>query len=125
MIIMLDRSDFSRYDLKSNTIWETLYDFLNTRVNYWGHTSDVFAWCGQEEDIVADIVQEAIMRTFIYTRKYFLWSKEEVAPIASLNRLAIEIAYKAFREMTHQDSQFVYTRLHRGSSQGYTIITMG
>src|SRR5437870_4648634 len=60
----LDFSDPNSCDLKSDTTWETLYRFLTRRVRVWIQSSHVSLWYGQEEDIVADIVQETVVRTF-------------------------------------------------------------
>jgi len=123
MAMSLDSSESARCSLKSTTAWNTLYRFLGIRVSYWVRSSHVSLWCGQEEDIVADIVQEAIMSTFIYTSTYFSELKEgEAAPSDSLKHLGVAIAYKQYQALKRQDSRFVCTRPRRCSSQGYVVI---
>ena len=123
MAMSLDSSDSDRCSLKSNTTWDTLYHFLGTRVRYWVRSSHVSFWRGQEEDIVADIVQEAVTSTFMYTSTYSSWPKEgEAVPCDSLKQLGAAIAYKQYQDWRRQDSRFVYTRPRRFSPQGYVVI---
>ena len=49
-------------DLSSDALWINLYSFLRLYVRRLVYTSGIATWRGQEDDIVDDIVQEAIVR---------------------------------------------------------------
>lgn len=115
----LNSFPLERCDLRSDTIWDALYHLLVARVRYWVCSSHVSLWRGQEEDIIADIVQEALMRTFGYTA---LVNEEGVVPCSPLRHLSIVIAYKCYQDMRRRDCQFVRSRLQMPSSQDYAII---
>ncbi len=123
MSISLAFCDPGGCDLRSKMIWDTLSRFLETRVSYWVRSSHVSLWDGQEEDIIADIVQEAVASTFMYTSTYVSGLKEgEVFPSDSLKLLGAAIAYKQYQNLRRQDSRFVCTRPHMFSSLGYIVI---
>src|SRR2546421_11815261 len=116
-------SDSEKCSLKNNTTWDTLYRFLGTRVRFWVHSSHIPLWHGQEEEIIADIVQEAIASTFMYTLKYSSGTKEGgVIPCNSLRYISTAIAYKQYQDWRYQESRFVYTRPHGFSIHGYVVI---
>src|SRR5690348_7588696 len=85
-----------RCNLHGDMLWDALYDLLVARVRYLVCSYHVSLWSGQEEDIIADIVQEAIMRTFRYTT---LMKERGVAPYNSLKRISFMIADKCYQEM--------------------------
>ncbi len=123
MSVSLDSCDSAGCDLRSTMTWDGLYRFLGTRVRYWVRSSHVSLWDGQEEDIVADIVQEAIMSTFMYASTYFSGLKEgETLPGDSLKHLGLAIAYKQYQQLRCQDSRFRCIQLHRFSSHSYVVI---
>lgn len=123
MATNVDSSDSDECSLKNNTTWDTLYRFLGTRVRFWVHSSHIPLWQGQEEEIVADILQEAIASTFMYTLEYSSGTKEGgVIPCNSLRQISTAIAYKQFQDWRCQESRFVYTRPHGFSNHGYVVI---
>src|SRR5438094_9623448 len=110
----LNTSVLDKCNLRSDATWNALYPLLVAQVRYWVCSSRVSLWRGQEEDIVADIVQEAITSTFLYASKYSSWVKEgETVSCGLLKHLGRAIAYKQYQDLKHQDSQFVYTRPRR------------
>ncbi len=116
-------SDSDKCNLKNNTTWDALYPFLGTRVRFWVHSSQIPLWHGQEEEIIADIVQEAIASTFMYTLKYSSGTKEGgVIPCNSLRHISTAIAYKQYQDWRYQESRFVYIRPHGFSIHGYVVI---
>src|SRR5258707_15381427 len=44
--------------------WDKLYRILWMVVQGWVYAAHLSSWLGQEEDIIAEIVQEAVCRTF-------------------------------------------------------------
>src|SRR2546421_7853841 len=123
MVKDLDLADLDNCDLKSNTTWEVLYQFLKRRVAYWVQSSHVSLWREQEEDIVEDIVQETVTRTFSYAMQYSSCNKEgELFPCNLLIRISMFIACSHYQELEQQASRFVCARHHTFSTQGATII---
>lgn len=123
MSISLDSCDSGGCDLRSTMTWDILYRFLETRISYWVRSSHVSLWYGQEEDIVADIVQEAVTSTFMYASTYFSRLKEgETFPGDSLKHIGAAIAYKQYQQLRRQDSRFRCIQPHRLSSHGYVVI---
>ena len=70
--------------------------FLRPEVRYWVCSSHVPLWQGQEEDIIAEIVQEAVIHTFEYSLEYSSW--QEGVSCASLKHISKFIAYKQYRD---------------------------
>src|SRR6266566_245960 len=116
-------SNSDKCSLKDNTTWETLYHFLETRVRLWVRSSHITHWHGLEEEIIEDIVQEAIMCTFIYASNYSSSTEEGgIIPCNSLRHISMAIAYKQYQDWRYQESKFVYTRPHEESIHGYVVI---
>lgn len=123
MAMIVCSSKSNECSLKNNTTWDELYRFLGPRVKLWVHSSHPSLWHGQEEEIIADIVQEAIASTFMYTLEYSSAMKEgSVLPCNSLRHISTAIAYKQYQDWRYQESRFVYTRPHGFSIHGYVVI---
>jgi len=58
------------------------------------------SWRGQEEDLVDDIVQEAVIRTLKYARRA---EQGEVSMIASLEGFSLKIAYNYLQDLRRRD----------------------
>src|SRR5690349_9562816 len=114
----LNASAWDRCNLRGDTIWDALYHLLVARVRYLVCSSHISLWRGQEEDIIADIVQEAMMRTFGYTR---LLKERGVIPSNSLKRISVTIADNCYQEMRRRDGQFVRIPLPKPSSQEHAV----
>jgi hypothetical protein len=84
-----------RFDPNNGRVWEKIYHLLEDKVSYWVCSSDVSIWRGQEGDIIADIVQEAMTHIFEYFLKYSSWAKEQEDVLYNvLKRISIVIAYR-------------------------------
>ena len=81
-------------------LWADLYLLLRPLVKHWVFTAHIPSWLGQQEDIVEDIVQEAIFKLLNYARRA---EKGEVAPVKDIERLAITIARNYFRDLKRKD----------------------
>jgi hypothetical protein len=124
MAMSLNSYDQANCGLSSNVSWAKLYDFLGAQVRYWVCSSHVSLWQGQEEDIIADIVQEAVIRTFRYALVYSSWreGREDVS-YKSLEQISTAIAYKEYRDLERQDSRFLWMRLRKSVPQGQVIMS--
>ena len=93
-------SDPNRRNLNCDSPWNTLYRSLWSRVAHWVYTSRLSTWRGQEDDIIADIVQEAISRTFRHALRA---EQGEIPPLHSLERVSAVIAYHFFVDLRRRD----------------------
>ena len=90
-------------DLYGDTRWASLYSLLLPLVKRWVYSSKIYAWIGQEADIVCDIVQVAILRTFEYT----LNAQSGGIIVTSLEYLSIKIAKNYYRDLWRKDRRIV------------------
>ena len=89
-----------RLVLASTLKWSKLYSFLRPRVERWVYSSRMSSWRGQEEDLVDDIVQEAVIRTLKYARRA---EQGEVSMIASLEGFSLKIAHNHLQDLRRRD----------------------
>jgi DNA-directed RNA polymerase specialized sigma24 family protein len=80
--------------------WELLYPFLQARVSHWVRTSNLPLWRRQREAVVEDIVQDTLLRTFIYTQRA---ERGEVRMIDSLEHVSAVIAYHCYVDSLRRD----------------------
>jgi len=52
--------------LFNDATWQQVYSSLEPHVQHWVYTSGISSWRGQEQDIIDDIVQTGVTRTFEY-----------------------------------------------------------
>jgi hypothetical protein len=103
MATNLDHSVSTPSELRNDTCWIVLYSLLVPLVKRWVYSSKVYVWAGQESDIVWDIVQVAIQRTFEYALK----TLRNGISIISLKRLSITIARNYFLDLLRKDRRIV------------------
>jgi DNA-directed RNA polymerase specialized sigma24 family protein len=84
----------------STSKWSKLYSFLRPRVERWVYSSHMSSWRGQEEDLVDDIVQEAVIRTLKYARRA---EQGEVSMIASFEGFSLKIAHNYLQDWRRRD----------------------
>lgn len=84
----------------SEADWEKLYPHLQSRVSHWVRTSHVSLWCRQYDTVVEDIVQDALLRTFIYAQRA---ERGEVRMIESLEHISAVVAYHCYIDMWRRD----------------------
>jgi DNA-directed RNA polymerase specialized sigma24 family protein len=119
MTLHHDYSDPHECERGDDSAWSKLYSFLKSRVRQWIHFSHISSWLGQEEDIVDDIVQEAITRTLNYARRAEMG---EVPAIDSLEGLCLVIARNYYEDLRRHDCRFVrFTQLNTSSEAQLTI----
>jgi DNA-directed RNA polymerase specialized sigma24 family protein len=91
-------------DLSSDALWINLYTFLRLYVRRLVYTSGIATWRGQEDDIVDDIVQEAIVRVLKCIRRA---ESGEGIPVASPEGLSIVIARNYYEDLRRRDRRLV------------------
>ncbi len=89
-----------RLTLANASKWSKLYSFLRPRVERWVYSSHISSWRGQEEDLVDDIVQEAVIRTLKYARRA---EQGEVSMIASFEGFSLKIAHNYLQDLRRRD----------------------
>ena len=77
--------------------WGNLYPLLRSRVAQWVNTSRVPTWTRQRESIIEDLVQDALLKTFVYAQD------NEREEIDSLERFSAVTAYRCFVDLRRHD----------------------
>jgi DNA-directed RNA polymerase specialized sigma24 family protein len=104
MATNLGHSVSTSSELYSDNCWIVLYSLLVPLVKRWVYSSRVYVWAGQESDIVCDIVQVAIQRTFEYALK----ALRNGISIISLESLSITIARNYYRDLLRKERRLVH-----------------
>ncbi len=98
--------------------WQTLYPLLYSLVRRQVYALRVPVWYGQENDIVDDIVQEAMRR--ILERIYRAEQGQEV-PVQSIEHMIVAIAGNYCRDLRRRDKRLVHQE-HNDSSLGELML---
>ena len=93
-----------RCDLYSDTTWQKLYLLLRPLVKRWVYSSHIPSWKGQEDDIVEDIVQEAITRLFQYSQRA---ERGEVVPIETIEHMIKVVALNYCRDLKRRERRLL------------------
>src|SRR5260370_20343607 len=80
--------------------WERLYPLLHARVAHWVLTSRMLLWTRQCNAIVEDIVQEALLKTFVYAQRA---ARGEVRLIDSLDKISAVTAFHCYVDALRRD----------------------
>lgn len=80
--------------------WEKLYPLLHTRVAGWVFSSRLPLWSKQRNEIVEDIVQDALLKTFAYTQRV---ERGEARSIDSLESISAVTAYHCYVDALRHD----------------------
>src|SRR5947209_114922 len=81
-----------------------LYPFLLSLVRRWVYSYTVPSWREQEEDVVKDIAQEAVIRTLKYIRK----AQDRKTMIKPLAQVSTTFARNYYLDWRRRDSQLVH-----------------
>src|SRR5260221_13006551 len=84
--------------------WDKLYRILWMVVQGWVYAAHLSSWLGQEEDIIAEIVQEAVCRTFERQRKAEML---EAKTVNSLEYFSKKGARNFFVDLIRQNKPIV------------------
>lgn len=122
MVTQSNRFDSECCPLRSNATWEKLYLFLRSLVEYWVYSARPL-WYGQEEEIAAEIVQEAVSDTFRYALHHFHGVYEKDFAFSKLlERISVTLAYKHYKKQQQHDSSFVFVRTYNIFAQSYALL---
>ena len=84
--------------------WENLYPLLRTRVARWVRFTRVPLWTKQREEIIEDIVQDALLKIFAYEQKV---ERGEARSIDSLESICAVTAYHCYVDALRRDRNVV------------------
>ena len=84
--------------------WESLYPLLRSRVARWVGTSYSPLWTHQRNEIVEDIVEEAIARIVAYAKRA---ERGEVRVVDSLEKISAVTAYHCYVDALRRDRNMV------------------
>jgi DNA-directed RNA polymerase specialized sigma24 family protein len=102
-----------RIDIYCDATWIVLESLLMPLVKGWVFRARVASWRGQEIDLISDIVQESLRKTFEYAVK----AQQHNIEIASLERLSIVIARNQLRDQRRKDSRLLHIESDADSSE--------
>ncbi len=109
MIKCLTSSNTSTTVVGDHFCWDNLYHLLRCPVTGWVYMAHLPVWNGQENDIIEEIVQEAVIRTFERIRKA---EKHEAAPISSIPAFAKTTAHNYFVDLLRKEGRHIlFTQL--------------
>lgn len=79
----------------NDQLWSLLYTTLRPTISSWVYSSRVSSWRGQEIDLIEDILQETIYRTFV--------SLDSGAAIHNVTGFGSTVAYRLFVDLRRRD----------------------
>ncbi len=88
----------------SEPSWEELYRLLTNFMRKYISSSGIASWCGQEQDLVEDIVQESICRVYDYFRKI---ERAEAPVVLSIYHFSKAVAYRYYQDRRRKDKRLV------------------
>ena len=94
----------SEHNCSNEIFWQKLYSLLRPLVKRWVYSSHVPSWKGQEEDVVEDIVQEAITRLFQYSQRA---ERGEVVPIETIEHMIKVVALNYCRDLKRRERRLL------------------
>jgi DNA-directed RNA polymerase specialized sigma24 family protein len=100
----LSSSQASTIVAKDSFCWDNLYRLLRQTVKGWVYTAHLPAWYRQENDIIDEIVQEAVKRTF---ERLYKAEKHEATPVASITAFAKRTAHNYFIDLLRKDGRYM------------------
>jgi len=91
-------------ELSSEVNWHAVYCLVSSCVTKWVRSANVQSWQGQRDDIIAEIMQEAIMRTL---RRIHRGNCGELPPVCSVEGLSVKIAHNCFIDLIRRDQRLL------------------
>ncbi len=95
-------SDPPSRELFSDATWNMVYSSLRPHVRRWIYTSGITSWRDQEEDIVEDIVQVSVIRTYEYTLRP---QDANSSPLRSPQAMAYTIAHNYYNDLRRREGR--------------------
>lgn len=90
--------------LHDEIAWDDLYRSLSHYMRKHMYGAGIQSWHGQEADLVEDIVQEAISRTFIYLQKV---QHGESSSIVNVFHFSRTIAYHYYQDLRRRERRLI------------------
>src|SRR5258706_6683700 len=87
------------------TNWHSIYCLLFPIVTIWVYSTRIPTWFSQRDEIIAEIVQEAVVRTFHRLQR---GKQGLLPPVESIKHLSVRIARNYYIDMIRRDSRFLY-----------------
>ncbi|HLI08709.1 MAG TPA: hypothetical protein VKV40_19250 [Ktedonobacteraceae bacterium] len=95
-------SDPSRRESFDDATWDRVYSSLRPHARRWVYTSGISSWRGQEEDIVEDIVQVGVTRTYEYSLRLH---ETDSAQLRSPEAMAYTIAHNYYNDLRRREGR--------------------
>jgi len=103
--------DFSKNDISNEDIWKDLYHKLRYPIRKFVHSHKFSLRKDQENDIVEDLLQEAVIHVFKYAKRA---AEGHVAPIDSIERFGYTSALNACRDWWRKERHMLCQSLDDG-----------
>jgi DNA-directed RNA polymerase specialized sigma24 family protein len=84
-------------------LWSQLYRTLRPTISGWVYHSGVASWRGQENDLIEDILQETVVRTFVSLKQ----AEGSGAPIHNVTGFSNTVAYRLFVDFRRRDLRLI------------------
>jgi DNA-directed RNA polymerase specialized sigma24 family protein len=91
-------------NLKDDSVWSELYTLLAAPVKKQVYHVGLQDWRGQEYDLAADVIQEAVVRTFLQIQKA---QKGEVLPVLSPFHFSKKVAVNRLYDIARKEVRLV------------------
>lgn len=95
-------SDPARCALFNDATWQQVYASLEPHVRRWVYASGIPAWRGQERDIIDDIVQTGVLRTFEYGVRA---QEANGSPLRSPQAMAYTITRNYYNDLRRREGR--------------------
>lgn len=89
--------------------WHAIYWLLSSCVTKWVRSANVALWQDQRDDIIAEIMQEAIVRTL---RRIHRGNCGELPAVCSVEGLCVKIAHNCFIDLIRHDQRLLLIGSH-------------
>jgi len=103
--------DFSKCEMYREAIWKSLYHKLRPCIRKFVYAHRFSLSKGQENDIVEDLLQEAVIHVFKYAKRA---AEGHVAPIDSIERFGYTIAMNVCRDWWRKERHMLCQSLDDG-----------
>ncbi|QBD81262.1 sigma-70 family RNA polymerase sigma factor [Ktedonosporobacter rubrisoli] len=89
------------YSYCVENFWDRLYSTLQRQVSTYVYSTHVPIWCGQEQDVINDILQETLLRIWLRQQD------DRAEPIHNLEAFAAKVARNCCHDYWRKDRRFL------------------
>ncbi|HTK08733.1 MAG TPA: hypothetical protein VL485_16305 [Ktedonobacteraceae bacterium] len=100
MAIALKELERSQLDIHDEKTWQELYACLRPIAQKLVRTHPLPNWCGQENDLIEDVIQETLHRLF---KRVIRAERQEMLPVNSLKHMMFTIASNYCKDLRRRD----------------------